>query len=459
MFTPLSPTVLTVALVAPLFIAPFADAQVQSVTPYYAFVTSDKATVRSGDNDRFYKVGELPTGSIVVVDGEGNSWSRISYPANLFAYVKVEDVRMDGDKASLAAASKLKAANVTTGYSGSWKSLLDVPLPAGTSLRVIEPAKEIETTVGYKVAVPDSARAFVETRALRRATDAEVAGFKDRAPALPNAATPIPGAKPPAPANPTTTTPTPPVGSPVNAPNGNPGVVPSARPAAPETRSPNTEIAPSFPNQPTNQPAAQPNVEATREPTRERPVGSIENLEDRFKAVWKQPEFSEDIPELRSEYQRAIDAESDDARRRALQSRIDIIDLRMRLRDSLREQEAAAARLDASKSEIAKQVETWERSRVYSIVGVLQPSTVYDGKHLPQMFRVVSVGGTGPRTLGYLKPTPDIDLTKMLGHVVGVIGEANMDRSLKLNIITPVRVEALRSASQTAEVVPDPSEK
>jgi hypothetical protein len=91
---------------------------------------------------------------------------------------------------------------------------------------------------------------------------------------------------------------------------------------------------------------------------------------------------------------------------------------------------------------------------VYTIVGELRPSTVYDGKNLPLMYRVVSVGGTSPRTLGYLKPTKDVDVTKMINQVVGVIGEATMDRSLKLNIISPVKVDVLRSTGFTEPAAP-----
>jgi hypothetical protein len=85
--------------------------------------------------------------------------------------------------------------------------------------------------------------------------------------------------------------------------------------------------------------------------------------------------------------------------------------------------------------------------------GQLQPSTVYDGQRLPLMYRVVSVGGSAPRTLGYIKKTERFDLDAMLGRVVGVIGDAVVDRSLQLNIITPIYVDQLRSDG-SREAVP-----
>jgi hypothetical protein len=64
------------------------------------------------------------------------------------------------------------------------------------------------------------------------------------------------------------------------------------------------------------------------------------------------------------------------------------------------------------------------------------------------MYRVVSVGGSSPRTLGYVRKSSELDLDRYIGSVVGVIGEAQLDRSLMLNLITPVRVDPLRSADK-----------
>jgi hypothetical protein len=93
---------------------------------------------------------------------------------------------------------------------------------------------------------------------------------------------------------------------------------------------------------------------------------------------------------------------------------------------------------------VAEQLRLAEDGRVYTIVGQLQPSTVYDGQKLPLMYRIVSVGGVSPRTLGYLKDDAEMNLLGKIGAVVGVIGEAQVDRSLMLNVITPVRVDVLK---------------
>lgn len=433
-----------VAFLTPAALVATAYGQLQSVTPYYAYVTVDKATARSGDNDRFYKVGELAAGDIVVVDGEGNSWSRISYPSNLYAFVKVEDVKVEGTAATLNTSSKLKAANVTAGFQSSWKSLLDIPLPSGTPLKVIEAAKEGESVVGYKVAAPDSARAFVETRVLRHATDAEVAAFKTKGavPALPAAATPIAS-------NPATDKPAP--GSPVNVPNGNPGVVPSD----PKTAQNTPEVSGVTPvaSQPID--GTSPEIQPSDKPVRTT-AASLEALDTRFKEVWKQQQVSAEVGEMMAEFQKAYDATPAEqtGRRAVIQRRITALQTRLDLNNRIREQEEVKAKMNATKTEIQQQMEVWERGRVYTIVGELRPSTVYDGNNLPLMYRVVSVGGSSPRTLGYLKPSKDVDVTKMINQVVGVIGEATMDRSLKLNIISPVKVDVLRSSGSPESTPP-----
>ncbi|MFZ4575811.1 MAG: hypothetical protein ACOYN0_15560, partial [Phycisphaerales bacterium] len=119
-------------------------------------------------------------------------------------------------------------------------------------------------------------------------------------------------------------------------------------------------------------------------------------------------------------------------------------------RDTVRRQEEARASLSSTNQAAAQALADVAKIRVYTVVGELQPSTVYDGKQLPLMYRVVSVGTSSPKTLGYIKPSTDWDLDRMLGLVVGVIGDATIDRSLRLNVISPVRVEVLRADSPGA---------
>lgn len=439
------------------FVAAPALAQVQDVAPYYGVVQSKQA-LRSRDGERFYSVADLDANQVVIVDGEGKEWARVMYPPGLAAFVRAEDVTIEGSNATLSKPSKLKAANSVSGYSGSYMSLFMGELAPGTVLKVLEPAKENDgPVVGYKVAAPEGSKGYIELRALRRATDAEVAAAKAKGQVGPlptGGVTAKPSETKPSEAKPAESKPAQPA---------TPGVDLTATPptpgATPGTDKPVEVIQKTDPNSPAGQTPAEGATPVTTTatapvvaPAPERPVSDLQRLEPTFQAVWKQPVLSAEVDELLSEYERAHDAipESDARLRQQAQARIDALKLRQDFRNKLREQADAKAKIDSTTIRLKAQLDDIAKNRYYTIVGQLQPSLVYNGRDLPQMYRVVSVGGTAPRTLGYLRKTDKFELDKMVGTVVGIIGEAQLDRSLQLNIITPVQVDALRSVPAAA---------
>ena len=82
-----------------------------------------------------------------------------------------------------------------------------------------------------------------------------------------------------------------------------------------------------------------------------------------------------------------------------------------------------------------------ERSVDYVAVGRLDASTIYDGKRLPKLFRLRDLS-TG-RTVGYLRPSNKVKLPEMLGHLIGIVGEKSYDGGLRLNVLTPRRIDML----------------
>lgn len=447
-------------------------AQIQDVAPYYA-VVQGKQSLRSRDGERFYSVADLPANSVLIVDGEGKEWARVVYPPGLSAFVRAEDVTVDGTTATLSRPSKLKSANAAGGFSASYMSLFLGELAPGTTLKVLEPAKENDgPVIGYRIAAPENSKGFVELRTLRRATDAEASAARSK-----NLVGSLPGAKPgvttPAdsatPASPSTTPPsteptnpaaptldltqTPPASNdkPVEViqktdPNSPAGALPTnttpPAPGSPEANNPPVVVAPPAP------------VKAP-----ERKVSDLERLEPTFQSVLKQPVLEAEVDELISEYGRAIESipATDTRRRQQAQARVDVLTLRQEFRNKLREQEDDRAKLDQSTTKIRTQLDELAKARYYTIIGQLQPSLVYNGRDLPQMFRVVSVGGTAPRTLGYLMKSDKFELDKMTGLVVGVIGSAQLDRSLQLNIINPVHVDVLKSVPVGAPAATTPA--
>lgn len=401
-----------------------AQTEVKTVQPYYASVTQDATNLRAGPSERFYSILSVPAGTLVAVDGEASGWVRVVYPANTAAFVRAEDVNAVGSSLTLRTESRLRAASQVHGYAGSWMTLLETPLPSGTTLTLVEPVKEGEVITGYKVQAPEAARAFIGASRVRRATDDEVkaALAKNIAlPALPAVTLSEPKLADAA-ATPTPTTSTPDAGNTTqNAPQ-------TTADATPASTTPSTTVASDAP--------LTPSVDNTPE-----------TLETLFRNVWAQPVMSAEVDELITQYEVAIAAVPMEQTRRkaALEQRLNALKVRREYRESLRREEREASVQSQADQQLKQQLDQWAASRIYTIVGTLQPSTVYDGQRLPAMYRIVSVGGTSPRTLGYIRKSKDADYDRLLGSIVGVIGEANIDRSLQLNIITPVRLDPLRS--------------
>jgi hypothetical protein len=430
--------------------------QVQGVAPYYATVIRDQAPIHCSDSERFYRVGEMSAGTVVAVDGEGGGWSRILYPAGLSAYVRAMDATVQGDSVTLTQPSRLRAANAAQGYDGSYKALFDSPLPPSTTLRLLETVKDVSGTVAaYKVIAPSGARGYTPTRFLRRATDEEISAYKAKAslPELP----PIPLLAPPSPeARPSASG---------TQPTGGSGTTTSPAPYTPTTpTAPPTGTGDESTRTGTEQTQGNSSGSETSRPTTATaaPVSAYEQLEQAFQLVWKQPVLVAEVDELIVAFDRVIETVPNDrpGMKAQLMARKEALVLRRDLRDRLRALEEQRAASDARRRDVSRQLDEIQKNRAYTIVGELQPSLVYNGKRLPLMFRVVSVGATAPRTLGYLRPSESVRLDDKVGLIVGVVGEATLDPSLKLNIITPIHVDVLRSVTEAnKEAAQTPTEK
>ncbi|MBL8761100.1 MAG: hypothetical protein JNL50_07335, partial [Phycisphaerae bacterium] len=136
-------------------------------------LTAEKASLRCGASDFHYKIGEAAKGTILKSDGEDGPWTRVSLPSNIHAFVKAEQANLAGDSVELKDASKLWAPNATAGLKASWKPLLADALASGTKLKLVESVKDGEALIGYLVAAPDTARGYIATKDIRKATPEE----------------------------------------------------------------------------------------------------------------------------------------------------------------------------------------------------------------------------------------------------------------------------------------------
>lgn len=450
--------VIPAAIVA---LAGAASAQVKDVTPYSVVVTADRAPLRADAAEVFYRVAEAEKGAVLRVDGEQGNWLRVSYPRNGSVFVLAQDGTLDAAAGTvrLNGATRLRAPNAVAGIASSWKTAHVTPLAAGTTLKHLETMKGDDGAVlGYRVQAPDVARAFVAGNLVRKATEAEAAGTGAGAPATTPASTPAatPAATPTPGTTPATTPSTTPAATnlaePIKAGGSAPVVIEQQAPTNSQTTgsgvSAGTNTSAVTPVTPGSQPT-------TSQPATNADPLSPEALDARFREINAADPLTADYTTLIEQFEQAIakmgNTPIEQRRQKQMETRLDILRLRKNYQDTVKRINEAKAPLTAANATVMGQVSENARTRIYNVVGVLQPSSVYNGKNLPLMYRIQSVGGTSPRTLGYLKPDPALGLDGKLGRLIGVIGDTNLDPGLRLQIVTPVRIDLLK-ADGTPEV-------
>lgn len=425
------------AIVIAAGMATVANAQVRSVEPYTVTVF-EKADLRCADMPQAYRVGDVSKGSTLTVDGEGQGVLRVAYPSGAFAFARAEDGTFDEatKTLTLTKGSKLRAAHLRSNldFNASWKTLLEQELPAGTALKVADVVKGVDgAALAYKVDAPSTARAFINIKSVRKPDGSEV-----------------------------TIGATPAAGKAEQVKVGGGASVPYTTAAAPvktdgtKTDGAKSDVVESTSTTTTAKVVVAEHVRPKRDPVQER----HDNLEAAFRAVRAQPVADAEITPLLTEYQNSLLELPVESRRRAqLQQRIDFLKVQRDLQENDRKLAEITRQMDERTRTLQIAVSDVERTRVYTIIGMLMPSTVYDGVNLPQMYRIQSVGAVGQRTLGYLKPEGDVNVKDKVGLIVGVIGEASIDPVLQLNIVKPVRVDALRPSTggTTLEVVTTPT--
>lgn len=408
--------------------------QIQPVTTFYAVVTADDTPLRCGDKEVLYPVARLAKGTLLRVDGQGQGWLRVVYPAGVVACVGADSVQIDpdGKTATLSKESRLKAFNITNGYKGSWNTILETALPAGTKLTLAEsePVNDGRGNAGYKIVPPEMARAYIQEGATGRATQAQIDAHL--AAMAPKASE-----------------------------NAKPADTKTA--SKPDPVQPDPSKAPK-PDETTR--TADSTKQAPKTDTPPVPVVSkspYERLEAAFEAVRRQPPESAEYTALIGEFKSAIAKMSETGpeagTRRRLDQRLKFLELQMDVQTAARAAAERNAQLNAEEKALADRMKDVESTRQYTIVGRLSASTIYDGKRLPLMFRIMAVGGQSSRTLAYLKPDEKFKLETKLGQVVGVLGESRMDQVLKSNVITPLRVDTLEAAGTAGNPAQTPTEQ
>ena len=392
-----------------------------------AFVRSDaSATVA-------YPIGKVPQGTVLAVVEERFGWARVrggDALGTLHGFLPAETaaVSEDGRHVVVSVRTPLKAANLAAREdpARSWKEVARVS--PGDRLALVE-------TVGsggdsfHKVVLPSDATAWINLAFLSPATPEEIAA-----------------------ANPT---PEPEVVV-ADADSADAGKAAEVAPAIVGTDRPTRDLdgvdAADIAD------LVEPEVVAeevlvdieTLDPNAATPPLAEPRLED-LESIWTRISEAPDAPaadveELRGRYVALASSESSTASVRArAKLRVEQIAIQQQIQDRLAELRRMQERNLMNLQAIRDVREVIESRSDYEAVGRLNTSLVYDGRRLPLLYRLQEAGEGA--TVAYLVPTSDFRLAELTGELVGVDGVVRYDEALRLNIITPDRVDVLKESS------------
>lgn len=473
---PAPPVVLAGALVCLLLFAPSqAPAQPTPDEPQYLVVEGDNVDLRCCEWSFGYPVGRLERGQVLVAVGMADESYEVKYPEGAVAQVEEADVEYLGERGvvRLLNASRLLAHNVSRTTPQSWKSLLARPLPAGTELSVQEVVKNSSgETTGYLVEAPEGARGFVDEQFVRAATEEEIRRFRsdeaiargadgdaaERADGAADSSTEPMSQQADAADDEAVET--------VAANNArSPRPVDMAsdeqegeesggeaadRQVASAAEDADADAQSDRRANGADRAASGAKSRRDGEPAEASDQPTLKMLDAAFDRIVAEPIEEAELTPLIGEYERMLketpDTEAEQTLRRYLLSRIELLRIRAELqRDmrSLNDLEQSAMR---GQEVITREMTGLSRRHQYVAVGRLSTSSLYDGRRLPLMYRLVSVAPGAGRTIAYIAPSEEIDLSGNLGNVVGILGERQTDENLRLNIIRATGVERLESA-------------
>lgn len=417
--------ILAVAMTSTL--AEFASAQ-SSASPEGRWhrVDSDNAFVRSDASATVaYPVGRVPRDTMVLVVEDRFGWAKVRPTGEAFdslhAFVVADHATVvEGETVRVDVRTPLKAANFAAREdpARSWKEV--ARLEPGATLEFVETI-ESDGRGFHKVRMPETAEAWINLSFLKPATAEEVAVLV----AETSKASDGP--------------PTPPGSLELIAPA--PAVVSAHRETVPGR-------AAASDGESVDEAVGIEVLVASESPA-PAASASLDDLESAW-ATFQAKEQDEralgDYAELRDRYLVLASAsDSSAATRHRAKLRAEQIllqtEIQSRLLELRRMQEQNLMDLQA----IREIREVMESRGDFDAVGRLNASLVYDGRRLPLLYRLQEPGEGA--TVAYLVPTRDFSLAELTGQLVGVSGDLRYDEALRLNIITPRRVDILVETS------------
>lgn len=442
-----------------------------AIQPYLAVVTGNDVYVRSGGADSYYPFGKVNADDLVWVVGEKFNWARVeagftnggpTFSSDRFFGFVIHPTAQASSRFRLEengtvgvtlGRTDVLAPNLNAKFNpnDSWKPL--IRLDANRRVAVMETTTSGENTV-HKIRLPENAEAWISKTYLRRANATEVQAWEaakrrlaegDREQAKPETASPKPTPAPvqqevlareeqprrEAPKPETTPAPTP-------APAPAPVVTPADEPPAAPTETP---AATSEPVAPEAKPKADDEAKPAEPTTAERlKEVTLDDLEAAYAKIRREPTATAELSAMRQMYL-DVAARSEAGPARFANARAEQLKLLMDVQDRLAEIARIKARAQVAAERTQAVRDAVDAVGDYAAVGRLAASTIYDGRRLPQLIRVQDT--TSGRTVAYIEPSEKFDVIGLLGQLVGIVGEKAYDGGLRLNIITPRRIDIL----------------
>ncbi len=412
-------------------------------TPKHVVPASEGVPLRCGAGSAWYPVATLGPRHVLRADADVDGWLRVMYPPGTPAVVRADEatLREAEGKVVLQRRSRLRAYNPADPvFDECYKAIFDDYLPPGAEMRYLGPVKSRAGEIaGYLVEPPTGARGFVLARDVRDARPDEAARPSERV-SVPAARSAAPATRPAGAPSQPVTLPTQPSANPTTPPAGGATSVPGQgeQPSSTTTAAPIEPLAVSSASMHTG-------------PT-------LKQLDRAFEQMQREPLEAGDPRELIEQYERYSDNLPDDSAgvraQRYIDARIQVLRLRIEARNMLPSIQALEQASREADSKYAQAVDRLIPNREYLVVGRVQPSTIYDGKRLPLMYRITAVDGQVGRTLAYLVPTPQFDFDQLIGTIVGVLGESTAEPSSLVGIVTPTTVDVLEVAPGAPPATP-----
>ena len=224
----------------------------------------------------------------------------------------------------------------------------------------------------------------------------------------------------------------------------------------PVAQSEQLQPQPEQPPQPAPMPDAQP--PQAEQPPQPEPMPSVasgqaafDDLEQQFQAVRVQPDAVADFAALKLKYEQLALAEGlSDSVKGLADARARQLSLLMETQAEVQKLERERAALDTGKQGIAELIISARQHGDFAAIGIVNASAVYDGQHLPELYRVRDPMTSA--TVVYVEPNPDIPMAPMVGTLVGIQGGSRFDPALRLTVISPLSIKVLadRDALQLA---------